>query len=257
MKTRQIIDKTKNQIVDQTTKTAIPAETLTLVKKEIKIKTLEFDSYPTPTLDIDSLMISSGEKLPHWQCSNGIYHICFRLADSVPQSLLKHWLYERNCLIENAKQNNEALSEESIRRAQYLYSEQIEKYLDAGCGNCYLNRIEVAQLVINSFIHFNNVRYRLHAWCVMPNHVHVIVEPISGHDLSKIIHSWKSYTAIEANKLLGLTGDFWQRDAYNHIIRSRREYYFQVRYTWENPEKARLHNWKWRWKATLGEAEIT
>ena len=80
------------------------------------------------------------------------------------------------------------------------------------------------------------------------NHVHVIVEAMPDNDLSKIIHSWKSYTAHRANEILGLTGAFWQRDAYNHIIRSRKEYHFQIQYTWENPEKARLQNWQWRWK---------
>ena len=82
----------------------------------------------------------------------------------------------------------------------------------------------------------------------MPNHVHVIVEAMPDNDLSKIIHSWKSYTAHRANEILGLTGAFWQQDAYNLIIRSRKEYHFQIQYTWENPEKAGLQNWQWRWK---------
>ena len=77
----------------------------------------------------------------------------------------------------------------------------------------------------------------------MPNHVHVIVEAMPGNDLLKIIHSWN-----RANEILRLTGAFWQRDANNHIIRSRKEYHFQIQYTWENPEKARLQNWQWRWK---------
>jgi REP element-mobilizing transposase RayT len=201
-----------------------------------------------PSLDIHSLTISFGENLPHWQCNDAIYHTSFRLADSIPQSVRERWLRERECLIANAKQHSKELSEETERKAQYLYSEQIEKYLDMGYGKCYLRKAEIAKLVANSFTYFNNVRYRLHAWCIMPNHVHVIVEAMPDNDLSKIIHSWKSYTAHRANEILGLTGAFWQRDAYNHIIRSRKEYHFQIQYTWENPEKARLQNWQWRWK---------
>jgi len=204
-----------------------------------------------PGLDIHSLSISSGENLPHWQCNNAIYHVSYRLADSVPQSVLNQWLREREYLIEIAGQQSKELSEEAERKAQYLYSEQIEKYLDAGYGKCYLSKAEIAKMVANSFTHFDNVRYRLHAWCVMPNHVHVIVEAIPDNDLSKIIHSWKSYTAHKANEILGLTGAFWQRDAYNHIIRSKREYRFQIQYTWENPEKAGLQNWSWRWKTDI------
>lgn len=201
-----------------------------------------------PSLNIYSLTISSGEHLPHWQCNNAIYHISFRLADSVPQSVLERWLRERECLISNAKQHGIEPEEETERKAQYLYSEQIEKYLDIGYGRCYLSKNEIANLVTGSFTYFDNVRYHLHAWCVMPNHVHVIVEAMPNNDLSKIIHSWKSYTAHRANAILGLTGTFWQPDAYNHIIRSKKEYLFQIQYTWENPEKARLQNWPWRWK---------
>lgn len=84
----------------------------------------------------------------------------------------------------------------------------------------------------------------------MPNHVHIIVEAMPDNDLSKIIHLWKSYTARKANEILGLTGAFWQRDAYNHIIRSKKEYYFQIQYTWENPKKAGLRNWQWGWKVS-------
>jgi REP element-mobilizing transposase RayT len=202
-----------------------------------------------PSLDIHSLTISSGQNLPHWQCNNAIYHISFRLADSIPQSVRERWIRERECLIANAKQYGKEVSEDVERRAQYLYSEQVENYLDLGYGKCYFNKVEIARLVANSFTHFDTVRYRLHAWCVMPNHVHIIVEAMPNNDISKIIHSWKSYTAHKANEILGLTGAFWQQDAYNRIIRSRKEYRFQIKYTWENPEKAKLQNWQWRWKA--------
>jgi REP element-mobilizing transposase RayT len=202
-----------------------------------------------PGLDIHSLTISSGENLlPHWECDNAIYHISFRLADSIPQSVLERLLRERECLLANAKLHSKEFLEETERKAQHLYSERIEKYLDVGHGKCYLSKVEIAKLVVNSLTFFDNVRYRLHAWCIMPNHVHVIVEVMPINDLSKIIHSWKSYSAHRANEMLGLKGAFWQRDAYNHIIRSRKEYRFQIQYTWENPEKARLKNWQWRWK---------
>jgi REP element-mobilizing transposase RayT len=203
-----------------------------------------------PSLDISSLIVSSGERLPHWQCNNAIYHVSFRLVDSVSLSVRNKWIRERDNLIESAKQfeHDIELAQEIEKKAQNFYSQQMENFLDAGCGQCYLSQDNIANLVANSFTHFDNVRYRLHAWCIMPNHVHVIVEPIANYDLLKIIHSWKSFTAHRANDILGRTGAFWQADAYNHIIRSKREYIFQVRYTWENPDKARLQNWKWRWK---------
>lgn len=220
-----------------------------LTDKDKAIRTESSQSNLNPSIDIHSLAISTGENLPHWQCNHAIYHITFRLADSMPRSVRDRLLRERECLIENTKQHGKEFSEEMEREAQYLYSEQIEKYLDAGYGKCYLRKAEIAKLVANSLTHFDNIRYRLHAWCIMPNHVHVIAEAMLKNDLSKIVHSWKSYTAHRANELLGLSGSFWQPDAYNHIIRSKKEYDFQIQYTWENPEKAGLRNWQWRWKS--------
>ena len=199
-------------------------------------------------LDEQTLAITEGENLPHWTCNNAIYHLSFRLADSVPQSKREEWLRERESIVENAKRMNRSLTEQEEKRVQFLYSERIEKYLDDGHGECCLAKPEIAAIVENALKHFDGERYRLHAWAIMPNHVHVVVEPVAGHELSKIIHSWKSFAAHEANKTLGRTGDFWQHDAYNHIIRNEKEYGFQVDYVYENPAKAGLRAWQWRWK---------
>jgi REP element-mobilizing transposase RayT len=201
-----------------------------------------------PCLDVNSLIRLAGENLPHWQCDRGVYHISFRLADSIPKSTREQWIREREFWVAQAKQFGTEFLEETERKLQYLFSEKIEKYLDAGYGQCYLKQFVIAKLVADSLTHFDGRRYCLHAWCIMPNHVHIIAEPMPGHDLLSIIHSWKSYTAHQANKVLGLSGAFWQPDAYNHIIRSKKEYDFQVEYVWENPEKIGFVEWQWRWK---------
>ena len=66
-----------------------------------------------------------------------------------------------------------------------------------------------------------------------------------GFELSGILHSWKSYTSTKANKLLGRTGDFWQSEYYDHIIRNEEDFYNQLNYILSNPEKAGLENWPW------------
>ncbi|WP_051328162.1 transposase [Desulfatirhabdium butyrativorans] len=197
--------------------------------------------------DESTLSIHHGENLPHWTCDNAVYHVVFRLADAVPHAKREEWLAERKRIEDTARNQNRDLTEEERKRLQFLYSERIEKYLDTGHGACHLRRAEVAEMVANAIRHFEGDRYRLHAWCVMPNHVHVIVEPLPDWKLSGILHSWKSFTAHQANQMLKRSGDFWQRDAYNHIIRNEKEYWFQIRYVWENPDKAGLNDWKWRW----------
>jgi len=79
----------------------------------------------------------------------------------------------------------------------------------------------------------------------MPNHVHVVFGILPGHDLAEILHAWKFFTAKEANRILGRTGDFWQREYYDHIIRNAVELRRVVRYVTENPARAGLKDWPW------------
>ena len=119
-----------------------------------------------------------------------------------------------------------------------------------------MNDDRVAVVVSNALLHFDELRYSLAAWCVMPNHVHVVVKPFSGvtttagtavplAELPEILHSWKSFTAKEANKLLRRSGEFWQTEYYDHLIRNESDFRHAVRYVLNNPIKAGLKNWKW------------
>lgn len=200
-------------------------------------------SFTSP--DFHTLRIHGGENLPHWQCENAIYHVSFRLSDSVPEDQHNEWLAEREAIENIAVQANRPLTEEEEQRIRFLYSKRIEAFLDSGYGECHLQIPEVGELLAKAIRHFDGERYRLHAWCLMPNHVHVIVEPAQGFELASIIHTWKSFTANKANQLLGRSGPFWHEDAYNHIIRTEKEYRFQVEYVFGNPAKAGLRDWKW------------
>lgn len=197
-----------------------------------------------------SLQTNSGENLPHWNCKNAVYHISFRLADSVPNKKREEWLKERVLLEDKINSYENNITEKILKEYQYLYSDRIEKYLDSGFGACYLVNGEIANLVSNALDYFEGNRYNLHAWCIMPNHVHVIVEPFetTNDNLSKIVHSWKSFVAHKANKILKRNGEFWQHDYFNHIIRSYQSYLYQVQYVWTNPDNAGIKNWPYRWK---------
>ena len=118
------------------------------------------------------------------------------------------------------------------------------------CQSADFNGDGVTDLVAGAIQFFVGQRYDLHAWVVMPNHAHVVVWPHPGHTLSDILHSWKSYTSKEANKLLHREGGtFWQGESFNHWIRDDDERVRLVAYTENNPVKARLckapEDWKW------------
>jgi len=151
-----------------------------------------------------------------------IQSITFRLADSLPAHVL------------------EALADERERLDDRAWRQQIEDYLDAGYGACYLRQPEIAALVEEALHYFDGQRYRLLAWVIMPNHVHVLIETFTGYLLDKVIHSWKSYTANEANKRLGRSGRFWYREYFDRYIRDERHFGNVVRYIHHNPVKAGL-----------------
>jgi valyl-tRNA synthetase len=205
-----------------------------------------------PPLSPDSVSLSNhtneitrrqGHNLPHWTMQGATYAVTFRLADSLPSHILQTWRQERENIIRRAREQGRPLTAHEERELHRLHSTRIESFLDSGEGSCHLAKHEIASLVQEALLHFDGRRYDLIAWCIMPNHVHVIVRPFEGNDLADILHSWKSFTAKQANKLLGATGTFWQADYYDHIIRDEEDFRNQINYVLENPNKAGLQDW--------------
>jgi REP element-mobilizing transposase RayT len=118
-----------------------------------------------------------------------------------------------------------------------------------GSGHCWLQQSEIARIVEDALLHFDGDRYRLIAWTIMPNHVHVLIEPIGGHDLGSIVSSWKRFSARMANRALGRSGPFWQDDYWDTYIRNERHFESTVGYIESNPVKAGLAkepaDWPW------------
>jgi REP element-mobilizing transposase RayT len=164
--------------------------------------------------------------LPHFDGEQVTQFVTFRLADSLPQTLLNAWRSE--------------LRNEAGIDIDVTLRRRIEIYLDHGYGECYLKIPEVAEVVQRSLLFFDGDRYKLSAWAVMPNHVHALMTPGAGHDLSKILQSLKSYSANEANKILFRQGKLWQQESFDRYIRSHEHFVSVCRYIENNPVKAGL-----------------
>ncbi len=112
-----------------------------------------------------------------------------------------------------------------------------------------LQNPKVAEIIQSALLHFEAKRYSLSAWCIMPNHVHVVVTPHNSYSLHTILHSWKSFTATKINTLLHREGAFWERESLDHLIRSADDLQKFITYTHENPVRAGLcktpEEWKW------------
>jgi REP element-mobilizing transposase RayT len=163
--------------------------------------------------------------LPHFDSQDTVQFVTFRLGDSLPAHVVAQL---------STKTNLETATAE---------------LLDRGLGACWLRRPEIARLVEDSLTIFDGERYRLLAWTIMPNHVHVLLETMPSASLGQVVGSWKRFTGREANILLKRTGQFWHADYWDRFIRNDRHFEVVRDYIDNNPVKARLatepHLWPW------------
>jgi REP element-mobilizing transposase RayT len=168
--------------------------------------------------------------LPHRDEPGLTQFVTFRLVDSFPESLRSEW--EQLLKIEDDGEQ----------------WKQLEAYLDKGRGDCHLRRPETAKLVEDNFRQFSGVRYELHGWVLMPNHVHVLFK-VEDVPMAEIVGAWKKHTGRLANKLLGKEGAFWAEDYFDTFMRDVEHEQRTVHYIENNPTKARLvpdpKAWPW------------
>jgi putative transposase len=166
--------------------------------------------------------------LPHFDGELVQQVVSWHLADSLPVDVAERLA---------------AAADDAETRTHY------EAYLDAGHGSCALRDPVCADIVQDALLHFDGERYRLLAWVVMPNHVHVLAEPMSGHGLADIMHSWKRHTALLINRHLGQSGPLWRREYWDRYIRDELHYAAAVAYIEHNPVQAGLvataADWPW------------
>lgn len=156
--------------------------------------------------------------LPHCDAESLVQHVVFRLKDSLP--------------------GNVTLQLRLLGKVQRLH--QIDAALDLGHGAKTLAIHEAAQVVVDALHHFDGDRYRLIAWCVMPTHVHVVVEPLLAHSFGSIVKSWKAYSATQINRLLGRSGSLWAADYFDRFMRDNDQLSTTIAYVEANPVAAKL-----------------
>jgi len=171
--------------------------------------------------------------LPHFDLDSIPQMVTFHLADSIPTALMRRWQEELQIL--------------PRKEAELERRKKIEAYLDIGHGEAWLSNPRVAQMVENALLFFDADRYIMHAWVVMPNHVHTLFTPISPYTLDQILFSWKSFTSKQANRILDRSGTFWFREYYDRFIRNDEHYANAIAYIEYNPVKANLCRYPEDW----------
>jgi type I restriction enzyme R subunit/putative DNA methylase len=174
--------------------------------------------------------------LPHLDAAGVVQHVTFHLADSMPREAVQRSLADVDLLPSESHQR--------ARRAR------MHAMLDAGYGSCLLGDGRCAACMQDTLRYGDGDRYRLLAWVIMPNHVHVLVETKAGWPLGKLVQRWKRHTTKCFDRLaLGLARPYWQRDYWDRFVRDDRQYAAVVAYIESNPVKAGLverpEDWPW------------
>ncbi|WP_367875157.1 transposase [Luteolibacter sp. Populi] len=170
--------------------------------------------------------------LPHFDAPGQIQALTFRLADSVPASVVATWRAELSS----------SPNDPELRK-------RITRYEDAGHGSCLLRIPENSELVESCLLYADGQRYRLLEWTIMPNHVHALIEPLNQTPLGEIIRTWKTYSARLMNQRHRRTGTLWAPEYHDRFIRDQDHYENAKAYIRRNPVKAGLcraaEDWRW------------
>lgn len=165
--------------------------------------------------------------LPHWDFPTSLQAITFRLADSVPIKVIQKWRCELTSIVDDKERQKE------LHR-------RIARYEDAGHGESLLSIPDIARAVQQKLMDGHMSSYKLIAWCIMPNHVHVMIKLNPGSIMAEIVQQWKGASSFEINKALARTGRLWQRDYHDRYIRDMDHFHDSLAYIHNNPVKAGL-----------------
>ena len=120
--------------------------------------------------------------------------------------------------------------------------------MDEGYGECVFRAPDLAKVMADAFLFFQDKRAVTSCYVVMPNHCHVVVRPLSDYELEQILDSWKGYVGHEVSRRLKRHGTLWQEESYDRIIRDEEHLFRVVQYIGRNLAKAGLPPEQWyRW----------
>ncbi len=201
-------------------------------------------------------------KLPHIHPQNNPLFITFNLVDSIPPAVVAELQAQREKELQAAKNLAERYE------IQKKYFGRYDEWLDR-CqhGHDWLKEESVAQIVAEE-IHKQAARqYDLYAYCIMPNHVHLLLQSLiekfppskmvsAISPIAEIMRLLKGRTARYCNLALNRSGKFWHHEYYDHYVRDEKEMERIILYILNNPVKAGLaKEWK-DWKFTYVNPEL-
>ncbi len=195
-------------------------------------------------------------RLPHIQPEGATFFVTSRLAGSLPIEMIEKLQQEKEKFELELERivNKEERTTKAYSATWHLFNKWDDALDISNAHIDYLSNPCIAELVSESIHYRDGKVYDLIAFCIMPNHMHIVFTPLKEaiekyYSLSKIMHSLKRHTARQANQYLDHSGEFWQHENYDHFVRDEAELERIVKYVLYNPVKAGLvkeqGDWKW------------
>ena len=183
-----------------------------------------------------STLRSSRRSFPHWDMAGGRYLVTVRCAGSLPREI-----FEKLAEIQKAWRGVEARSVQ-FGQGPGRYFATLEKYLDAGHGNCLLRQVPAARIVVEELAALAEWNVGVPHHTILPNHWHALIVPEQTcvRSLGDIIKRVKSRSAHAIREELGGRGAVWQSGWFDRWIRDDAEWEKYVAYVRNNPVKAGL-----------------
>ena len=195
-------------------------------------------------------------KLPHWDVPTAAYFVTVCLEGSIPAEGLLDIRCYRAELERRHRPAHQTQEEWELTRWKLAFG-RTDQWLVRGQGARFLEDERLARIVVDALHFFAGEGYDLLGYVVMPSHLHWVFQPLElwvntlqpGKRTPRehIVHSIDRFTAFRCNHVLGRRGAFWQREPYDHWIRSPEELERILLYVEGNPVKAGLvqipHQW--------------
>ena len=176
--------------------------------------------------------ITKGHKLPHWYQKGKTQFVTFRLADSLPQSKIEEYQLLKEQWTKEHPQPWTKTEQEEYDKHIGIH---LNKWLDDGLGSCVLKRADVRKCLEEALAFYDGKEYNIHAYVIMPNHVHILLTPIGDVNVVDILGRVKGYSAKKINQTIGSSGELWQKDMFDRIVRSDENFNAIIEYIRTNP----------------------
>jgi len=187
--------------------------------------------------------------LPHIQPEETTFFITYRLKGSIPLNKIAELKKEYFKM----KTKKDMLSDREIQLMHSIYFKKFDTALDKSLNEPYWLREDRFASVVADSLHFNDGKeYDLICFSIMSNHVHLVLSTFKKSiPLYSILQKHKRFTAWQCNNILNRTGSFWHPESYDHVVRDAGELKRVIKYSLNNPVKAKFikhwTNWKWNY----------